>query len=143
MINTFCSNSQDVISCCHVSLTIAQVPKHLTERGFSQILLADEHFVTGKLSVDLNANLVLNHLMYHCIEAFPLTTAGRGIMLAESSPSHFAGVESGLNGDDIIAWQLGASEYSKLSEKQQEYVDKIRLKLEEVQNAVPPSCPSN
>ena len=56
------------------------------------------------------------------------------MLLAESSPSDCAGVESGLNGDDIIAWQLGASEYSKLSEKQQEYVDKIRSKLEEVQN---------
>lgn len=43
-----------------------------------------------------------------------------------------SGVESGLNGDDIIAWQLGASEYSKLSQKQQEYVDKIKSKLEEV-----------
>ena len=44
----------------------------------------------------------------------------------------YAGVESGLNGDDIIAWQLGASDYSKLTQTQQEYVDKIKAKLSEV-----------
>ena len=42
------------------------------------------------------------------------------------------GLESGMDGDDIIAWQLGATEYSKLSQKQQEYVDKIKAKLQDV-----------
>ena len=54
--------SAAVVSCP----IIAQVPKYLTELGLSHILLADAHYATGKLSVELNARQrVSYHILYY------------------------------------------------------------------------------
>ncbi len=46
-----------------------------------------------------------------------------------------AALELGIDEDDVVAMQLGASDVSKLSEVQQVYVDKIKTKLAQVHSS--------
>ena len=48
-----------------------------------------------------------------------------------------AGLERGIDEDDVAAMQLGATDATGLTKKQQYYLDKVKAKLAEVHTLCP------